>query len=49
MKRDYDDGRLEYEVEFRTADTEYECTVDAATGDVFEFDSERADNDWFDD
>ncbi len=49
VKRDYDDGRLEYEVEFRTADTEYECTVDAATGDVFEFDSERADNDWFDD
>ncbi len=48
VKRDYDDGRLEYEVEFRTAGTEYECTVDAATGDVWELESEPVEG-WFDD
>ncbi len=40
FKWDRDDGRLEYEVEFRTDGMEYECTVDAATGDIRDWDSE---------
>ena len=33
-KRQYDDGRLEYEVKFWVDTTEYEYTVDGATGDI---------------
>ncbi len=33
-ERDYDDGRLEYEVEFRCGNIEYEYTVDACTGEI---------------
>lgn len=40
FKWDCDDGVLEYDVEFRTDSMEYECTVDAATGDIREWDSE---------
>lgn len=40
FKRDRDDGQLEYEVEFRTDGMEYECTVDAATGDIRDWESE---------
>ena len=35
---DYDDGRLEYEVEFHAAGTEYEYTIDAATGTILDYD-----------
>ena len=40
-ERDYDDGRLEYELEFWSGDTEYECEIDGATGAVLKFESER--------
>lgn len=38
VSRDYDDGRLEYNVEFRVGNKEYEYEVDAKTGRVFERD-----------
>ena len=34
VERDYDDGRLEYEVEFWVGTTEYDITIDGATGSV---------------
>ena len=40
-KRDYEDGRLEYEVEFWVGSTEYEYEIDAATGQVIGFDHEQ--------
>ena len=36
VKRDYDDGRLEYEVEFWVGSTEYDYTIDGATGAVLQ-------------
>ena len=36
-ERDYDDGRLEYEVEFRAGGMEYEYTIDGASGAVLEY------------
>ncbi len=42
-KQDFDDGRLEYEVEFSADGYEYEYTIDAATGSIL--DHER---DWDD-
>ena len=35
-ERDYDDGRLEYEVEFKSNGYEYEYKLDASTGSVLE-------------
>lgn len=40
-KRDYEDGRLEYEVEFLSGSWKYEVDVDAATGAVTGFDRDR--------
>ena len=37
---DYDDGRKEYEVEFYAGGTEYDYTIDAASGRVLKFDTE---------
>ena len=37
VERDWDDGRLEYEVEFRAGRTEYEYTVDGVTGAILEY------------
>ncbi len=34
VERDWDDGRLEYEIEFWCGTTEYDCTVDGHTGAV---------------
>lgn len=59
VERDYDDGRLEYNVEFRVGNKEYEYEVDAKTGQVFERDvdveddfddryDDRYDDDWDD-
>lgn len=55
VERDYDDGRLEYKVEFRLGNKEYEYEVDAKTGQVFERDvdveddfDDRYDDDWDD-
>ena len=37
---DRDDGRVEYDVEFVSGNTEYEVSVDAVTGAINEFSSE---------
>lgn len=37
VERDWDDGRLEYDVEFRAGRTEYEYTIDGATGAVLKY------------
>ena len=37
---DYDDGRLVYEVEFSDGKFDYDCTVDAKSGKVIEYDKE---------
>ena len=34
---DEDDGRLEYELEWRVGGAEYECTVDASSGSILHF------------
>ncbi|MDO4860254.1 MAG: PepSY domain-containing protein [Bacillota bacterium] len=39
-KLDLDDGIQEYEVEFVQGETEYDYSIDAATGDILEKDSE---------
>ena len=39
-KRDYDDGRLEYEIQFWAGTTEYEYKIDGATGAVLEQEQE---------
>ena len=43
VERDYDDGRLVYELEFRSGRMEYECEVDAATGSILQFESDYDD------
>ena len=40
-EKDYDDGRLEYEVEFRSGQMEYEYTIDGATGSVLEYEMDH--------
>lgn len=37
---DYDDGRAEYEVEWKVGATEYSCDVDACTGGVLAFEKD---------
>ena len=39
-KRDYDDGRLEYEVEFKSGGMEYEYKIDGSTGTILEYDQD---------
>ena len=43
VQQDWDDGRLEYEVEFRSGDMEYEYTIDGSTGQILEYDQEQDD------
>ena len=43
-KLDYDDGRTEYEVEFRQGTMEYEYTLDAFTGEILERDIDNDDD-----
>jgi len=43
VEKDRDDGRVEYEVEFRAKGMEYEYTIDAATGAVLEHEKDRDD------
>lgn len=38
---DRDDGRLVYEIDFYSAGREYEYDIDAATGEILEWDVER--------
>lgn len=41
VEQEYDDGRLEYQVEFRVNGTEYEYTISANDGTILEKDAER--------
>ena len=43
VEKDREDGRTVYEVDFRNGNTEYEYTVDAATGSVLEHEVDRDD------
>ena len=38
VEQDWDDGRMEYEIEFYVGRTEYEFTIDAATGAILDMD-----------
>ena len=40
VDRDWDDGRLEYDVEFDVGRTEYEYTIDGVTGAVLEYEQD---------
>lgn len=37
VKQEYDDGRLEYEIEFKTGSWEYEYTISAADGAILDY------------
>lgn len=37
VERDRDDGRIVYEIDFRTADTKYEYEIDGASGEILEY------------
>lgn len=41
---DKDDGRYKYDVEFETADFEYDYEIDAVSGEVLDFEKDRADD-----
>lgn len=41
VKQDHDDGRLIYEVKFSTQDTGYEYEVDAANGEIIEYEKKH--------
>ena len=45
VERDYDDGRLEYNVEFDCNGKEYEVEISGSSGKILDYDVERADND----
>lgn len=40
VEQDWDNGRLEYDVEFNVGRTEYEYTIDGATGAVLEYEQD---------
>lgn len=40
VKRDFDDGKLEYEVDFKYSGKTYEYTIDGSTGAVLDYDIE---------
>jgi uncharacterized membrane protein YkoI len=43
VERDFDDGRLEYEVEFYVGNIEYSYEIDAASGTVISYEAEQGD------
>lgn len=49
VERDYDDGRLEYQIEFRVGNKEYDYEIDGKTGNIlerdFDLDDDRYDDD----
>lgn len=38
VEKDYDDGRLEYDVEFYVNGVEYSCDIDIDTGNITDYD-----------
>ena len=43
VKLDSDDGRMEYEIEFKTSSGEYEYTIDAVSGKILDFERDLDD------
>ena len=41
VKREYDDGRLEYEIEFKAGGWEYEYTISAADGTILDYERDN--------
>lgn len=41
VQQDRDDGRLEYEVEFKSGSKEYEYTIDAASGTILDYEIDQ--------
>ena len=41
VKQEYDDGRLEYEIEFKTGGWEYEYTISAADGTILDYERDN--------
>ena len=41
VKREYDDGRLEYEIEFKTGGWEYEYTINAVDGTILDYERDN--------
>lgn len=41
VKREYDDGRLEYEIEFKTGGWEYEYTISATDGAILDYERDN--------
>ena len=41
VKREYDDGRLEYEIEFKTGGWEYEYTISAVDGTILDYERDN--------
>ena len=41
VKREYDDSRLEYEIEFKTGGWEYEYTISAADGTILDYERDN--------
>ena len=41
VKREYDDGRLEYEIEFKTGGWEYEYTINAADSTILDYERDN--------
>lgn len=41
VKREYDDGRLEYEIEFKTGGWEYEYTINATDGTILDYERDN--------
>ena len=41
VQRDRDDGRLEYEIEFKTGGWEYEYTINAADGTILDYERDN--------
>ena len=41
VKREYDDGRLEYEIEFKTGGWEYEYTISAADSAILDYERDN--------
>ena len=44
IEKERDDGRWEYQIEFRVGNTEYEYEIDATTGKILDYDIERDDD-----